>query len=138
MIKGISHITLVVRNLDTASDFLRKIFDARELYSSGNKQFSLSKEKFFLVNDVWICIMEGDSLSERTYNHIAFLISESDFESYVSKIQAANVEIKPARPRVKGEGRSIYFYDSDNHLFELHTGALEERLERYANEYFTS
>ena len=25
----------------------------------------------------------------------------------------------------------LYFYDDDNHLFELHTGTLEERLERY-------
>jgi fosfomycin resistance protein FosX len=25
-----------------------------------------------------------------------------------------------------------YFYDYDNHLFELHTGTLEERLARYA------
>lgn len=133
MMKGISHITLIVRNLDTASQFLRKIFDAREVYSSGDKQFSLSREKFFLVNDIWICIMEGESLHERTYNHIAFLISENDFESYVSKIQAAGVEIKPARPRVEGEGRSIYFYDFDNHLFELHTGTLEERLERYSS-----
>jgi hypothetical protein len=33
-------------------------------------------------------------------------------------------------PRVEGEGRSLHFYD-DNHLFELHTGTLEERLERY-------
>nr|EHU9844980.1 FosX/FosE/FosI family fosfomycin resistance thiol transferase [Listeria monocytogenes] len=41
------------------------------------------------------------------------------------------VEIKPERPRVQGEGSSIYFYDFDNHLFELHTGTLEERLKRY-------
>jgi hypothetical protein len=27
---------------------------------------------------------------------------------------------------------SLYFYDDDNHLFELHTGTLAERLERYA------
>jgi len=133
MIKGISHITLVVKDLDAASGFLRKIFDAREIYSSGDKPFSLAREKFFLVNDVWICIMEGDSLNERTYNHIAFLISENDFERYVSIIQAAGVEIKPARSRVEGEGRSIYFYDFDNHLFELHTGTLDKRLERYSN-----
>ncbi len=30
-----------------------------------------------------------------------------------------------------GEGRSLYFHDHDNHLFELHTGTLEERLARY-------
>lgn len=132
MIKGISHITLIVKNLDTASDFLRNIFDAKEVYASGEKQFSLSKEKFFLVNDIWVCIMEGDSHRDRTYDHIAFSVSEEDFDGYVSKIHAAGVEVKPARPRVEGEGRSIYFYDYDHHLFELHTGTLEERLERYA------
>lgn len=42
------------------------------------------------------------------------------------------VEIKPPRTRVEGEGRSLYFYDFDNHLFELHTGTLLERLSRYS------
>ncbi|EIW18957.1 lactoylglutathione lyase-like lyase [Pelosinus fermentans DSM 17108] len=32
---------------------------------------------------------------------------------------------------MEGEGRSLYFYDYDNHLFELHTGTLTERLKRY-------
>jgi fosfomycin resistance protein FosX len=40
--------------------------------------------------------------------------------------------MRPPRGRVAGEGRSLYFYDDDNHLFELHTGTLAERLERYA------
>lgn len=34
---------------------------------------------------------------------------------------------------MEGEGRSLYFYDYDNHLFELHTGTLTERLKRYKN-----
>jgi hypothetical protein len=33
---------------------------------------------------------------------------------------------------VEGEGQSLYFYDFDNHLFELHTGTLAQRLARYA------
>jgi len=35
------------------------------------------------------------------------------------------------RPRAEGEGQSIYFYDYDGHLFELHTGTLTDRLVRY-------
>ena len=132
--KGISHITLVVRDLDKTSNFLCSVFDAKEVYSSGEKQFSLSKAKYFLIGDLWIALMEGKPLSERTYNHIAFQISEEDFELYAAKIKASGVELRPERPRVDGEGRSIYFYDFDNHLFELHTGTLEDRL----NSYFSS
>ncbi len=39
--------------------------------------------------------------------------------------------MKLARSRVEGEGRSLYFYDYDNHLFELHTGTLFQRLQKY-------
>lgn len=132
MIKGISHITLIVADLDKTTGLLRAVFDAREVYSSGEKRFSLSREKFFLINDIWLCIMEGEPLIERTYNHIAFQVSESEFDSYKSKIIASGVDFRPERPRIDGEGRSIYFYDFDNHLFELHTGTLEERLHAYS------
>ncbi|EHT9948401.1 VOC family protein, partial [Listeria monocytogenes] len=87
--------------------------------------------KFFLIAGLWICIMEGDSLQERTYNHIAFQIQSEEVDEYTERIKALGVEMKPERPRVQGEGRSIYFYDFDNHLFELHAGTLEERLKRY-------
>ncbi|ECW8276733.1 FosX/FosE/FosI family fosfomycin resistance thiol transferase [Listeria monocytogenes] len=131
MILGLSHITLIVKDLNKTTTFLREIFNAEEIYSSGDKTFSLSKEKFFLIAGLWICIMEGDSLQERTYNHIAFQIQSEEVDEYTERIKALGVEMKPERPRVQGEGRSIYFYDFDNHLFELHAGTLEERLKRY-------
>ncbi|HAB8100980.1 TPA_asm: FosX/FosE/FosI family fosfomycin resistance thiol transferase [Listeria monocytogenes] len=131
MISGLSHITLIVNDLNKTTAFLQNIFNAEEIYSSGDKTFSLSKEKFFLIAGLWICIMEGDSLQERTYNHIAFQIQSEEVDEYTERIKALGVEMKPERPRVQGEGRSIYFYDFDNHLFELHAGTLEERLKRY-------
>ncbi|EAD4946660.1 FosX/FosE/FosI family fosfomycin resistance thiol transferase [Listeria monocytogenes] len=131
MISGLSHITLIVKDLNKTTAFLQNIFNAEEIYSSGDKTFSLSKEKFLLIAGLWICIMEGDSLQERTYNHIAFQIQSEEVDEYTERIKALGVEMKPERPRVQGEGRSIYFYDFDNHLFELHAGTLEERLKRY-------
>lgn len=132
MIEGISHITFIVNDLEHTSTFLSSIFDAEEVYSSEDKSYSLSKEKFFLINSLWIAIMEGDSLSDRTYNHIAFKINDEDFEIYESRVHALGIDFKHPRPRVEGEGRSLYFYDYDNHLFELHTGTLSERLHRYS------
>lgn len=131
MIEGISHLTFIVRDLALATEFFEKIFNAKEVYSSGEDTFSISREKFFMIGGQWIAIMEGRSLPTRTYNHIAFKISEEDFETYKSRILELGVDFKPPRPRVAGEGRSLYFYDFDNHLFEIHTGTLSQRLERY-------
>ena len=131
MIEGISHITFIVKDLKLATTFFKEIFDAEEVYASGDATFSVSKEKFFMVGNQWIAVMEGESLPTRTYNHVAFKISEADFETYQERIRKLGLDFKPPRPRVDGEGRSLYFYDFDNHLFELHTGALSQRLERY-------
>jgi catechol 2,3-dioxygenase-like lactoylglutathione lyase family enzyme len=133
MIAGLSHITFIVRDLERMTAILRGVFDAREVYSSGRETFSVAREKFFEIGDLWIAIMEGEPLPSRTYNHIAFKIDEAEFDQYMAKIKSLGLEMHPPRARVAGEGRSIYFYDDDNHLFELHTGTLAERLERYAN-----
>jgi fosfomycin resistance protein FosX len=75
--------------------------------------------------------MEGEPLPSRTYNHVAFKIDEADYEACLARIQALDLDVREGRPRVDGEGRSIYFYDYDSHLLELHTGTLAERLARY-------
>ncbi|EUJ36732.1 lactoylglutathione lyase-like lyase [Listeria weihenstephanensis FSL R9-0317] len=124
-------MTFIVRDLEKATMFFEQIFDAKEVYSSGEDTFSLSKEKFFLIGDLWIAIMEGESLPSRTYNHIAFKIEDADYMMYLERINALGLEIKEGRARVVGEANSIYFYDFDNHLFELHTGTLIERLREY-------
>jgi catechol 2,3-dioxygenase-like lactoylglutathione lyase family enzyme len=132
MIEGLSHMTFVVRDLGRMTAILEGALGAREVYASGDDTFSLSREKFFLVGDLWIAIMEGEALPSRSYNHVAFKIAEVDFDACLERITALGLEVKPPRPRVAGEGRSIYFHDDDNHLFELHTGTLSERLARYA------
>jgi catechol 2,3-dioxygenase-like lactoylglutathione lyase family enzyme len=132
VIEGLSHVTFVVRDLERMTRILTSIFGAREVYASGDETFSIAREKFFQVGDLWIAVMEGEPLPSRTYNHVAFKIEDTEFEAYEAKVKAMGLEIRPPRRRVPGEGRSLYFYDDDNHLFELHTGTLAERLERYA------
>ena len=132
MIKRLSHLTFVVKDLEKTSRLLTVIFDAREVYASGAETFSIAPEKFFWVNGIWIAIMEGESLVGKTYNHIAFQIDEDDFDHYAERIKSLGIEILPGRSRSPLEGRSLYFYDYDNHLFELHTGTLEERLAYYS------
>ncbi|PIE55846.1 MAG: FosX/FosE/FosI family fosfomycin resistance thiol transferase [Desulfobulbus propionicus] len=129
--QGISHITFVVKNLERMAMFLCEGLGAKEVYDSNTNFFSVSREKFFLLGSIWIAAMEGDSPHERTYSHLALKINDTDLNKYKEQLKAIGVEIKPPRCRVEGEGQSLYFYDFDNHLFELHTGTLEQRLERY-------
>ncbi len=131
MISGLSHLTFIVRDLEKMSRLIVDVFGGREVYASGAKQHSISAEKFFDVGGLWIAIMQGDPLPTRTYNHVAFNVSLAQLEKAKLAIEKLGLEFRTSRPRVEGEGQSLYFHDYDNHLFELHTGTLEERLAAY-------
>jgi len=131
LVSALSHITLIVRDLDRMEALLTAVLGATKVYDSGAGSHSLSRERFFVVGGVWLAIMEGEPLPARSYNHVAFEIDDSEYEDYRGRITALGLELREDRARVPGEGRSLYFYDDDNHLFELHTGTLEERLKRY-------
>ena len=130
-IEGLSHITFIVRDLDRMQALLTTVLNARQVYDSGSQTFSLAKERFFLVGKLWIATMEGEPLPGRSYNHVAFKIDDAGYEECLARVKSLGLDLREGRPRVVGEGRSIYFYDHANHLFELHTGTLEQRLARY-------
>lgn len=124
-------MTFIVRDLERASRLFCEGLGADEVYDSKGRNFSISREKFFVLGGVWIAMMEGDPPTDRTYRHLAFKVSEEELAQFEKRLLDLGAEVKSPRPRVEGEGRSLYFYDFDNHLFELHTGTLEQRLERY-------
>lgn len=132
MANGLSHITFVCENLDRMEEVLVRVLRARKLYDSGEVTFSLSPERFYDVGGVWVAVMQGAACTARSYNHVAFRIDEAEYDARLAEVQALGLDVREGRARVAGEGRSIYFHDHDNHLFELHTGTLQERLARYS------
>ena len=132
MIDGLSHITFIVSDLDKMEVILMKVLDAKKIYDSGDRTYSLSKERFFNIGGIWVATMEGESLRDKTYNHVAFKMAVEDYDKKLQRIQALGLEVREGRSRVEGEGRSIYFYDFDNHMFELHSCTLQERLRCYS------
>jgi fosfomycin resistance protein FosX len=131
-IESISHITFIVKDLERMARFICDGLGGREVSDSQSKNFSLYREKFFVVGGTWLAAMQGTPPAERSYRHLAFKVAEDALPDFERRLRALGVEIRDPRPRVEGEGVSLYFYDFDNHLFELHTGTLEQRLERYA------
>jgi catechol 2,3-dioxygenase-like lactoylglutathione lyase family enzyme len=129
-IRGLSHITIIVQDLDRTARMLCRGLGALEIYDSHDKPYSIAREKFFDVGGVWLVAMEGRP-KNRDYRHIAFSVAAEDLPRFASRLEGLGVEIKPPRPRVPAEGQSLYFYDHDNNLFELHAGSLEGRLALY-------
>ncbi|TKB23299.1 FosX/FosE/FosI family fosfomycin resistance thiol transferase [Desulfopila sp. IMCC35006] len=128
--KGLSHITIIVRDLERTSKLFCEGLAAKEIYDSSKKNFSISKEKFFLIGGVWVVAMEG-VVTEKSYRHVAFKVELGDLPELETRISSLGATVVPSRSRVEGEGDSLYFYDYDNNFFELHTGTLEERLNKY-------
>ncbi|MCD9033283.1 FosX/FosE/FosI family fosfomycin resistance hydrolase [Luteimonas sp. Y-2-2-4F] len=130
--RGVSHLTFVVRDLARMARFLCDGLGAREVYDSAGVEHSLSPEKFFVLGGVWIAAMQGEPPAARSYQHVAFAVDAAELPAYEARLRRIGAEIRPARPRIPGEGASLYVYDFDDHLFELHDGSLEERLAHYA------
>jgi catechol 2,3-dioxygenase-like lactoylglutathione lyase family enzyme len=132
LVEGLSHITFMVKDLDQMEQVLVNVLNAKKIYDSGDKQFSVAKERFYDVGGIWVAVMIGEPLPTQTYNHVAFKISDDEYDQRLAAIKALGLKVLDGRKRVAGEARSIYFHDHDNHLFELHSGTLEERLRAYA------
>ena len=106
--KGISHITWMCKDIIRSAQFFCDLFDAQEIYSSDEHNFSLSKEKFLLIGDLWIALMQGNPI-ERSYNHIAFHIDEDELTNYESKIKKHGLDILPSRPRDESKYSCVGF-----------------------------
>ena len=135
---GLSHVTFIVRDLDRMEQILTSLLGAVRVYDSGADTFSLSAERFFLIGSgddaTWVAIMQGDAALPRSYNHVAFQVHAADIAGMRRIVEELGLECRSPRSRVGGEGESLYFYDDDNHLFELHTGSLRERLAVYRSQ----
>src|SRR6185369_7586639 len=101
MIEALSHITFIVRDVERTGRLLRAVFLAEEVYDSAGQNFSIAYEKFFIVGGVWIAVMEGQPLAERSYNHVAFKVPDAEFDEYVGRIKQLGLELAPGRGRIE-------------------------------------
>ncbi|MDQ0350756.1 metallothiol transferase [Alkalibacillus filiformis] len=130
-IKGINHLLFSVSDLEKSIDFYQEILDAKLLVKGINTAY-------FDMNGIWIALNVEKNIPRyeihESYTHIAFSIDESDYDHFLEKLKAFNVNILPGRKRNKKDLQSIYFTDPDGHKFEFHTGTLNDRMDFYREE----
>ena len=109
MISGLSHITFITRDLEVFTHIIVEVLGGEEIYDSGEKQFSLSREKFFIAGGIWIAVMEGESLPARSYNHIAFQTDDAGLENARAAIARLGLETKPRAHVLQARAKAFIF-----------------------------
>ena len=121
MITGINHITLAVKNLEESFKFYQEILGFKPLAK-------WKKGAYFLAGDLWFCLIQDENTNivpQKEYTHIAFTVSEQDFEKISDRIKGSQTQIWQDNT---SEGASLYFTDPNHHRLEIHVSDLATRI----------
>lgn len=127
----INHLLFSVSDLERSIEFYAAIFGAK-LLAKGRTTAYLD------LNGLWLALNEERDIQRNeiraSYTHMAFTIEERRYNEMLEKLKKLNISILPGRDRDVRDKKSIYFEDPDGHMFEFHTGTLQDRLDYYKQE----
>ena len=120
MLGPIAHIALIVRNPARTADFLRDLFDVPVLRRTDADGHD---ETFVRLGVTWFALVGADVKRERTGDHVAFRVARETIQSIAGKLKSKGCEFI-----LSDAGTSLYFFDFDNHVFELDSSDQEQEL----------
>jgi catechol 2,3-dioxygenase-like lactoylglutathione lyase family enzyme len=120
MLESISHVALVVKDPAKTAALFQDLFDAR---MAQRKDDEGHLETFVKLGGAWIVLVGAPVQRTRTGDHIAFQATPDIIEATVAKLQKMGREFVRAR-----SDRALYFFDYDDHVFELNTEDIDEEI----------
>jgi fosfomycin resistance protein FosX len=120
MLESISHIALVVKDPARTAALFHELFGARMIE---RKDDDGHPEMFVRLGGIWIVLVGAPVERTRTGDHIAFRATPQILEATVTKLQTLGREFIRAR-----SDRALYFFDYDDHVFELDTEDIDKEL----------
>ena len=120
MLESLSHVALVVTDPTRTAALFHDLFSARVVERKDNEGHL---ETFIRLGGTWIVLVAAPVQRARTGDHIAFHTTPEILEATVAKLQAMGHEFIRAR-----SNRALYFFDYDDHVFELDTEDIDKEL----------
>lgn len=120
MLESISHIALVVQDSGRTAALFRDLFSARVLERVDDEGHL---ETFVRLGGVWLVLVGAPVERTRTGDHIAFRATPEILEATAARLEAMGREFVRAR-----SNRALYFFDYDDHVFELDADDIDEEL----------
>jgi catechol 2,3-dioxygenase-like lactoylglutathione lyase family enzyme len=120
MLDSISHVALVVSDPARTALLFETLFSTRTVRRVDAEGHD---ETFINLGNTWFLLAKAAVDRQRTGDHIAFRVTKADLLATLEKLKAMNLEFILAR-----SDTSLYFFDYDNHVFELDTTDLGSEL----------
>jgi len=120
MLESISHIALVVKDPARTAALFHDLFGSRVVE---RKDEEGHLETFVSLGGIWIVLVGAPVQRTRTGDHIAFRATPEILEATAAKLQTMGREYIRAR-----SNRALYFFDYDDHVFELDTEDVDQEL----------
>jgi catechol 2,3-dioxygenase-like lactoylglutathione lyase family enzyme len=124
MLGPIAHVALTVRDPARTADFLCGLFDSPILRRTDAEGHD---EIFVRLGVTWFALIGADVRRERTGDHVAFRVAREAIASTADRLKATGCDFI-----LSESGTSLYFFDFDNHVFELDSSDQERELDRLA------
>lgn len=121
MLQSISHVALIVKDPAKTAALFRDLFTAQVIERQDEEGHL---ETFVRLGGIWLVLVGAPVERARTGDHIAFRATPEILEATVAKLQAMGREFIRAR-----SNKALYFFDYDDHVFELDTEDLDKQLE---------
>ncbi len=120
MLESISHIALIVKDPARTAALFHDLFSARVVERKDDEGHL---ETFVRLGGIWIVLVGAPVQRARTGDHIAFHAAPEILEATAVKLQAMGREFIRARSNT-----SLYFFDYDDHVFELDAKDIDKEL----------
>ena len=120
MLDAIGHIALIVKDSSRTATLFSGLFAAPIVR---RKDVDGHDETFVKLGRTWFVLVQADAIRPRGGDHVAFSVSKPTLLETAEKLKRLNMEFFLARADT-----ALYFFDYDNHVFELDTTDLDREL----------